>query len=80
MAVAIDISLVRAVNNLRTRAVDICIVEALKIFLVNASSFLLVKGRNISLVEAVDMVANVLVFQSSDPPDSLVLCSGTLKE
>ena len=82
MVVAIDIFLVRADYNLRTRVVNICIVETLKIFLVNASSLLLVKGRNISLVEAVDMllleaIAKVLVFQSSDPPDIL---SGPLKE
>ena len=76
----IDIFVVRAMDNLRTRAVDICIVGALKIFLVNASSLLLVKGRNISLVEAVEMTATVLVFQSSDPPDILVLCRGPLKE
>ena len=62
------------------RAVNICIVETLRIFLVNASSLLLVKGRNISFVKAVDMIAIVLVFPSSYPPDNLVFCSGPLKE
>jgi len=80
VAVAIDISVVREVYDLRTRAVNICIVGTLNTFLVNASSLLLVKGRNISLVEAVDMTATVLVFRSSDPPDILVLCRGPLKK